>query len=395
MALIDDIKIRVKGGNGGDGAKSFHINYGSMKRTPDGGNGGSGGNVYFKGSHNLSDLNEFRFKKVIKASNGEKGAYKNLYGKRGEDVTVLVPLGTTIIDIRTNDVFEIIQDGQMVLVAHGGRKGLGNHDFKVDIKNFRPRRETGETGEEKELHLVLNLIADIGLIGLPNAGKSSLLKALTNATPKIGNYPFTTLEPNLGTMPARLASESVAGEGQIVLADIPGLVEGAHEGKGLGIQFLKHIQKTKMLIHCIDVTSEDVLSSYETVLSEFRDYDNTLLLKKEIILLTKTDLADEVLIKVQIQKLEKAKHDILTVSIYDEESLSKLKETLIKEVEKLKIEPSKQVVMPLSAKRRDIPDLSQPELPIDDTIKPISEIPPEIMSMSEYLKTVPELSPRK
>lgn len=383
MALIDDIKIRVKGGNGGDGAKSFHINYGSMKRTPDGGNGGSGGNVYFKGSHNLSDLNEFRFKKVIEAKNGEKGAYKNLYGKRGEDVTVLVPLGTTIIDTLTNDVFEIIQDGQMVLVAHGGRKGLGNHDFKVDIKNFRPRREMGEAGEEKELHLVLNLIADIGFIGLPNAGKSSLLKALTNATPKIGNYPFTTLEPNLGTMDT------------IVLADIPGLVEGAHEGKGLGMQFLKHIQKTKMLMHCIDVTSSDVLSSYETVLSEFADYDPTLLSKKEIILLTKTDLADKNLIKEQIKKLKKTKHDILTVSIYDEKSLLKLKETLQKEVKKLKIVPVKQAVMPASTKRRDIPDLSKPELPVNDVIQAISDTPPEIMSMSEFLKTVPELSPRK
>lgn len=383
MALIDDIKIRVKGGNGGNGAKSFHINYGSMKRTPDGGNGGSGGNVYFKGDHNLSDLNEFRFKKVIQASNGENGAYKNLYGKRGEDVTVLVPLGTTIIDTLTNDVFEIIQDGQMVLVAHGGRKGLGNHDFKVDIKNFRPRREMGEPGEEKELHLVLNLIADIGFIGLPNAGKSSLLKALTNATPKIGNYPFTTLEPNLGTMQ------------EIVLADIPGLVEGAHEGKGLGIQFLKHIQKTKMLMHCIDVTSEDVLSSYETVLSEFSDYDPTLLFKKEIILLTKTDLADESLIKEQIKKLKKTKHEILTVSIYDEESLLKLKETLKKEVKKFKIVPVNQAVMPISTKRRDIPDLSHPELPVNDTIQAISDTPPEIMSMGEFLKTVPELSPRK
>jgi GTP-binding protein len=383
MALIDDIKIRVKGGNGGDGAKSFHINYGSMKRTPDGGNGGSGGNVYFKSSHNLSDLNEFRFKKVIEAKNGERGAYKNLYGKRGEDVTVLVPLGTTIIDTLTNDVFEIIQDGQMVLVAHGGRKGLGNHDFKVDIKNFRPRREMGETGEEKELHLILNLIADIGFIGLPNAGKSSLLKALTNATPKIGNYPFTTLEPNLGTMDTT------------VLADIPGLVEGAHEGKGLGIQFLKHIQKTKMLMHCIDVTSEDVLSSYETVLSEFADYDPTLLSKKEIILLTKTDLADETLIKAQIKKLKKTKHDILTVSIYDEESLLKLRERLKEEVKKLKIVPVKQAVMPLSAKRRDIPDLANPELPLNDTIKSISETPPEVISMSEFLKTVPELSPRQ
>lgn len=395
MALIDDIKIRVKGGNGGDGAKSFHINYGSMKRTPDGGNGGSGGNVYFKGDHNLSDLNEFRFKKVIKASNGDKGAYKNLYGKRGEDVTVLVPLGTTIIDTLTNDVFEIIQDGQMVLVAHGGRKGLGNHDFKVDIKNFRPRRETGEVGEEKELHLVLNLIADIGFIGLPNAGKSSLLKALTNAMPKIGNYPFTTLEPNLGTMPARLASESVVGEGQIVLADIPGLVEGAHAGKGLGIQFLKHIKKTKMLVHCIDVTSSDVLSSYETVLFEFADYDPTLLSKKEIILLTKIDLADEILLKEQIKRLKKTKHDILNVSIYDEKSLLKLKETLIKEVKKLKIAPVKQAVTLHSVKRRDIPDLSRPELPVNDTIKAISPTPPEIMSMSEYLKTVPELSPKK
>ena len=324
MAFIDDTFITVKGGKGGDGAKSFHVNFGSMRRSPDGGNGGNGGSVYFEGSHNLNDLNEFRFKKNIKAGDGVNGQHKNLIGKTGEDVIVLVPLGTTIIDTKTNDVLEIFESGQRELVASGGRKGLGNHDYRVDRKNFKPRREMGELGEEREIHLILNLIADIGLIGLPNAGKSSLLASLTHATPKIGNYPFTTLEPNLGTM------------NKIVIADIPGLVEGAHEGKGLGLEFLKHIRKTKMLLHLIDSASSDALKSYETVISEFRDYDDSLLLKHEIILLSKTDLVDNKKLKDNIKKLSKTKRKILTVSIYDEKSLQNLKNELINEIRDLK-----------------------------------------------------------
>lgn len=318
MSLIDEVTIKVKGGKGGDGSKSFTINYGSQRRVPDGGNGGNGGSVYFKGSHNLNDLSEFQYKKEIKAGNGENGKHKNLFGKKGENVIVLVPLGTTIIDKKTNETVEIMDEEKEILIAKGGRKGIGNHEYKITHK-FVPRREFGEEGEEKELGLVLNLIADIGLIGLPNAGKSSLLSKITNANPKIGNYAFTTLEPTLGTL------------GNIVIADIPGLIEGASKGKGLGHSFLKHIKKTKMLVHLLDVTSDDISKDYKTIFEELKEFDKELTQKKEIILLSKTDLVSLSELEKKEKEILKFKKKIFKVSIYDLESLEKIKKVLVSE----------------------------------------------------------------
>lgn len=323
MALIDDITILITAGNGGDGGRSFHTNYGSVKSHSDGGNGGRGGNIYFEGTANLNDLSEFRFKKKIKAPDGEKGMNKNLDGRGGEDITVLVPLGTTLIDTSNARRVEIMEENLPVLMARGGQGQAGNHDRHVTITKYYEPRQSTQPGQEKELHLILNMIADIGLIGLPNAGKSSLLKALTAADPKIGNYPFTTLEPNLGVIPSDKPH-------QTVLADIPGLVEGASEGKGLGIRFLKHIQKTKVLLHCIDATQNDVLKTYETVRGEFEAYDESLLAKKEIILLTKTDLATDEQIEEAKKALKKTKRTIIEVSIYQPEGLTALKDKIEK-----------------------------------------------------------------
>lgn len=324
MALIDDVTIKVKAGDGGDGGRSFHTNYGSQKVHSDGGNGGRGGNIYFEGSANLHDLNEFQYKKHIKAPSGERGMNKNLDGRGGEDITVLVPLGTTIINTKTQESVEIMEETDRFEVARGGKGLVGNHDSSEETFRMRHINKQLQVGEEKELHLVLSLIADIGLIGFPNAGKSSLLKALTRAVPKIGNYPFTTLEPNLGT----IATKTQNGKDRIVLADIPGLVEGASQGKGLGIQFLKHIQKTKMLLHCIDATTEDPLEAYKTVRGEFKSYDSTLLDKKEIILLTKCDLIDEDVLKKRIQSLSKTKKEVVPVSIYNPEAMERLMKVL-------------------------------------------------------------------
>ena len=325
MSLIDDVIIKVEAGKGGDGASSFKINFGSQRRVPDGGNGGNGGSVYFEGTHNLKDLSEFRYKKNIKAPDGVNGSHKSLHGKKGEDIFVKVPLGTRVINKDNDESFEIINDEEKILIAKGGRKGLGNNYYKIDRKNFKPARDKGEPGESFELHLILNIIADIGLVGLPNAGKSSLLSKLSNATPKIGNYPFTTLEPNLGVFE------------NLVIADIPGLIEGAHTGRGLGISFLKHITKTKMLIHLIDATSDNPLKDYNTIVSEFTNFSEELNKKPKLVLLTKTDLIEKTELKQIINSLKSLKQKIYTVSIYDPESLENFKKELITEFEKLNL----------------------------------------------------------
>jgi len=320
MALIDDVHITVKAGDGGNGGTAKKQMFGSKKTAPDGGNGGFGGNVYFKGDTNISDLSQFQFMKRIKAEDGVGGLNKDLDGAKGGDVTVLVPFGTTVRDEDTNEWVEILTDLPFA-VAHGGEGGMGNHDYKPELKKFESRKFEGEKGEERKLHLILNLIADIGLVGLPNAGKSSLLKALTNAVPKIGNYPFTTLEPNLGAL------------GNIILADIPGLIEGASKGRGLGIQFLKHIKKTKVLFHCIDACQDDVSATHKTVREEFGEFDKSLLEKDEVILLTKVDLIDKSVVDSKLKELKKFSKKVFSISIYDDNSLENLK-NIITQVQK-------------------------------------------------------------
>lgn len=324
MALVDDVIIKVKAGNGGDGGRAFHTNYGSTKVHRDGGNGGRGGDVFFSATPNISDLSEFRFKKVITAENGERGMRKTQNGKKGNTTTILVPLGTTLIDVNTQESVEMVEEGKEVLAAQGGRGGIGNFDPEKQLSKLNITGTAGQVGEERELHLILNLIADIGLAGLPNAGKSSLLKILTNATPKIGAYPFTTLEPNLGIMKE--------GRKSIIIADIPGLIEGASTGKGLGIQFLKHIQKTKILLHCIDASLPNAYEVYETVRNEFKEFDPSLLEKKELILLTKTDLITDDELKKQKANFKKTKNQILGVSIFKPGSIEALKTSLLNTV---------------------------------------------------------------
>lgn len=316
--LVDNINLIIKAGNGGDGAVSFLRNESTAKGGPDGGNGGNGGSVYFQGSTNINDLREFRYKKRIAAENGIPGKHKNLFGKNAQNLTIYLPLGTRITDINSGEVTEIVDTITPFLAARGGKGGRGNTEFK-SATNQTPRfAERGTQGEEKKLFLELRIIADVGLIGLPNAGKSSLLGVLTNATPKIGDYPFTTLEPNIGMM------------GKNAIADIPGLIEGASHGKGLGVEFLKHIEKTKVLVHCIDASTKDAQKAYSTVRNEFKQYNTSLLKKPEIILLTKTDLAEEQNLKKNLKNLEKTGKKVLTASIYDPQSLEALKLALKK-----------------------------------------------------------------
>lgn len=314
--LVDEVHILVKAGNGGNGSASFIRNSQTARGGPDGGNGGIGGSVYIQGINDIDALQTFRYNKKVRAEDGVNGGKNKLFGRNGKDLIIKVPLGTLVIDMSSKSSFEVIDETTKHLIARGGKGGRGNNEFKSATNQAPKFAEKGESGEDKKVKLELKIIADVGLIGLPNAGKSSLLEVLTNAHPKIANYPFTTLEPNLGVMD------------RLILADIPGLIEGASRGKGLGIRFLKHIERTKILIHCIDVSTNDPYKDYETIRMELQHFNQNLLSKKEIILITKSDLISEENVKKFLALFKKKKKEALPVSIYNVESLSVLKEKI-------------------------------------------------------------------
>lgn len=316
--LVDNIKLTIKAGAGGNGSAHLRHDAQTSKGGPDGGNGGNGGNIYFQGSHNITDLRQFRYKKKIEADSGTDGKGQKMFGKNAHHITVFVPLGTRITDLASGNVYEMSDTTTRILMARGGTGGRGNVEFKTPTNRTPLNFEYGTPGEEKQLFLELRLIAQIGLIGLPNAGKSSLLAVLTHATPKIADYPFTTLEPNIGML------------GIAAIADIPGLIEGASKGKGLGIDFLRHIEKTKILIHCIDLTNTSPKTSYDTVRNEFKKFNPGLLAKTEYILLTKSDLTSEPTIRKTRVLFEKSGKTVLTCSIYDQKSIDSLRQTLEK-----------------------------------------------------------------
>jgi GTPase len=323
--LVDETKITVKAGHGGPGKVSF---FKGRQRGPDGGNGGKGGDLFLKGTRDLMALRPFTVQKIIEAQKGEAGGSNRKFGEDGKDTTIMIPVGAEIKVTGSEETHEILEQDQIILIAKGGLGGKGNYEFRSSTNTTPMYAQPGLNGEEKELEIILKLIADFGLIGLPNAGKSSLLNELTAAQVKVADYPFTTLEPNLGVIAFR-HPEEVSGSIQKILADIPGLIEGASAGKGLGIKFLKHIEKTKALLHCISVENEDVVGVYETVRQELERYNPKLLEKAEIILLTKSDLVDKEQLRVKTAALRKAtKRKILVVSIHDFDSLEKLKENL-------------------------------------------------------------------
>ena len=311
--LVDEVHILVKAGNGGNGSASFIRNSQTARGGPDGGNGGIGGSVYIQGVNDIDALQTFRYNKKVKAEDGVNGGKNKLFGRNGKDLIIRVPLGTLVIDVSSKSTFEVIDETTKHLIARGGKGGRGNNEFKSATNQAPKYAEKGESGEDKKVKLELKIIADVGLIGLPNAGKSSLLEVLTNAHPKIANYPFTTLEPNLGVMD------------RLILADIPGLIEGASQGKGLGIRFLKHIERTKILVHCIDVSTNDPYKDYETIRLELQNFSQNLLSKKEIILITKSDLISGKNVKKFLALFKKKKKEALPISIYNDDSLNVLK----------------------------------------------------------------------
>ena len=323
MKFLDQVKIYIKAGDGGDGSPSFRrekfIEYGG----PDGGDGGKGGSIILNSERNLNTLIDYRYQQHHKAERGENGMGQNRTGKSGEDLVLKVPIGTQVFEEDNKTlIYDFIKPGEEFVAANGGKGGLGNTRFKSST-NRAPRKFTkGTSGEEFTIWLQLKTIADVGIIGLPNAGKSSLLASITNANPKIANYQFTTLNPNLG-----VASYD---DKEITIADIPGLIEGAHEGTGLGIQFLKHIERCKTVLHLIDITLNNIEKAYNQVRNELLKYSPDLLKKKELIVLNKVDLVEEELVKeIANDFSKKINGEILLLSTLEKKSISKIKAKLI------------------------------------------------------------------
>ena len=323
MKFLDQVKIYVKAGNGGHGSPSFRrekfIEYGG----PDGGDGGRGGSILLKSERNLNTLIDYRFQQHHKGERGENGSGQNRTGHGGDDLFLKVPIGTQVFEEDNKTlIFDFKKEGEEFVVAKGGRGGLGNTRFKSSTNRAPKKFTKGAIGEEYLIWLQLKTIADVGIVGLPNAGKSSLLASITNATPKIANYKFTTLNPNLGV--------ATYDDKEITLADIPGLVEGAHEGVGLGIQFLKHIERCKTLMHLIDITDENIENTYQQVKKELGSYSKEILKKKEIIVLNKTDLLDKEEVKRVVKNFSKNKDsEVVTLSTLNKESVSKIKAKLL------------------------------------------------------------------
>jgi len=308
--LVDEVTITIKAGDGGLGAVSFGK---GAKSGPDGGNGGDGGNLYFKASSDLTLLEQFHPDQTVSAENGHNGGKDKMFGKKGADLEILVPIGSKVTDLNTKVVFEFNKVGDKTLLCKGGTAGIGNFELRSS-KITTPKFSTPPTpGQTRKIEINLRFIADYGLIGLPSSGKSSLLNELTNAKAKTAEYHFTTLSPNLGVLPNKK-----------IIADIPGLVEGASRGKGLGIKFLKHIQRVNLLLHCVSSDSTNPVSDYEVVRKELGEFNKSLLKKKELILLTKSDLMDEKGIKKIKLKLKDLNQEIISTSIHDESSLESL-----------------------------------------------------------------------
>ena len=349
--MIDLAEIKVKAGNGGDGAVTFRREKFVAKGGPDGGDGGDGGSVFFVADHNLATLMDFRSKAVFKAGNGDPGISKNKKGQDGDDLVVKVPVGTLIYEVmgdREVLIEDMDQDGKQATLAKGGRGGVGNFRFRSSTNQTPKQYTKGGVGEEKTVKLEIKIISDVGLVGAPNAGKSTLINSLTNAQAKVASYPFTTLSPNLGVL--RLKSGQ-----KVVISDIPGLVEGASQGKGLGDEFLRHIERTRLLVHLIDSYEqgeEDLtkvaLDKYGMIQQELKDYKADLTEKRQIVAVNKTDITE---VKEAINDIKKAFKkkgiEVMGISAVSGDGLGELINKVTEELSKIEKEPFVRVEKPV------------------------------------------------
>lgn len=319
MAFIDEIKIYAEAGKGGDGVVRWRQEKFVPKGGPAGGDGGRGGDFYAVAIRDIHALSRYKAKKEFYADRGEDGGKKSLHGKNGDDFILELPVGSIITNLETDEKWQLLEEGQKVLLLRGGYGGFGNEHFKSSTNTTPKECRPGQDGEKGNFQIELELFADIGLVGLPNAGKSSLLNTLTKANAKVADYAFTTLDPNLGNFYG------------YVIADIPGLIEGASEGKGLGVKFLRHIKRTKMLAHLLSFENTNMLKAYKEVRKELEKYGNDLDKKEEIIILTKTDVVeDPKIIEKRKKEFEKFGKKVFAISLYDDESIKNFKDELAK-----------------------------------------------------------------
>ncbi len=316
IPFVDRVKIRVKAGDGGDGCISFRREKYVPRGGPDGGDGGKGGDIVFYGDSNLWTLLDFKYRRVLKAENGKHGKGKNMTGGDGKNLLIPVPLGTTIWDADKNEkIGEILKEEERIIVVKGGKGGKGNKAFATSLNRAPRIKEEGEKGEQKNIVLELKILSDIGIIGFPNSGKSTLLKRLTGAHPEIAPYPFTTLTPNLGVI-------QIGKFKRISICDMPGIIKDAHKGKGLGLKFLRHIERCNFFIILLDITSKNPLGDYDVLLSELREYNSELLHKKRIVVFNKIDLASKIPFNTKNLKINEK---ILFISALKGTNIKKLK----------------------------------------------------------------------
>lgn len=325
MAFIDEIKIKARAGSGGDGVVRWRQEKFIPKGGPAGGDGGRGGDFYVKAVRDIGILARYSAQKKFQAEDGKPGQGKSLHGKNGRDFFLELPIGSIITNLETEEKWQLLKEGETFLLLKGGAGGFGNEHFKSSTNTTPKEWKPGKEGASGNFLIELELFADLGLIGLPNAGKSSLLNMLTNASAKIGDYPFTTLDPNLGNLYG------------YILADIPGLIEGASQGKGLGTKFLKHIKRTRVLAHLISFENQNLKKAYQTIRKELEKYGAGLEEKQEIIILTKTDLLeDPKIIKKKKIEFEKLGKKVFSISLFDDLSVKKMRDEIVQLLEEEK-----------------------------------------------------------